>query len=58
MCLIIAFIAIVYAISAFNAGEVASGSVAVVVALFFVGLLIKNIMDVKKMRSDKSKEDS
>ena len=52
------FIAIVYAISAFNAGQVASGSGALVVALFFVGLLIKNIMDVKKMRNDKNKEES
>ena len=58
MCLIIAFIAAVYAVSAFNAGEVASGSIAAVVALFFTGLLIKNVMDVKKMRNDKNKEDS
>lgn len=61
MCLIVAFVAMVYAISAFNAGNVASGSIALVIALFFTALLIKNIMDVKKMRNsknnDKEKED-
>ncbi|MGB5966503.1 MAG: hypothetical protein WBF77_10020 [Sulfurimonadaceae bacterium] len=58
MCLIIAFIAIVYAISAFNAGDAALGSSAVAVALFFIGLLIKNIIDVKNMRNNKNKEES
>ena len=62
MCLIIAFVAIVYAISAFMAGEILLGLSAVVIAIFFTGLLIKNIMDVKKMRNEKTnnenKEDS
>ncbi len=62
MCLIIAFVAIVYAISAFMAGDVWLGISAVVIALFFTVLLIKNILDVKKMRnernSDKDKEKS
>ena len=43
----------VYAVVAFNAGNLASGSVAIVVALFFTGLLIKNVSDVKKMRKDR-----
>ncbi len=54
MCLIIAFIAIVYAVSAFMAGDIALGASAVVIALFFTGLLIKNVMDVKKMRDEKN----
>jgi membrane protein implicated in regulation of membrane protease activity len=62
MCLIIAFVAIVYAISAFIAGDILLGLSAVVIAVFFTGLLIKNIMDVKKMRNeknnDKNKEES
>ena len=62
MCLIIAFVAIVYAISAFIAGNILLGLSAVVIAVFFTGLLIKNIMDVKKMRNeknnDKNKEES
>lgn len=58
MCLIIAFIAAVYAVSAFIGGNIASGSIALIIALFFTGLLIKNISDVKKMRNDKNKEDS
>ncbi len=54
MCLIIAFVATIYAIAAFNAGNIASGSVAIVIALFFTALLFKNIMDVKKMRKENS----
>ena len=62
MCLIIAFVAITYAISAFMAGDILLGISAVVIALFFTGLLIKNVLDVKKMRnernSDKNEENS
>ena len=53
MCLIIAFVSLVYAFVAFNAGNYASGAVSIVVALFFIGLLIKNVTDVKKMRQEK-----
>jgi len=53
MCFIIAVVSLIYAFVAFNAGNYASGTVAIVVALFFVGLLIKNINDVKKMRVEK-----
>ena len=56
MCLIIAFIAIVYAFSAFNSGDTALGISALVIAVFFTGLLIKNILDVKKMRSNSQHE--
>ena len=56
MCLIIAFVAITYAISAFMAGDILLGMSAVVIALFFTGLLIKNVMDVKKMRSEKNSD--
>ena len=56
MCLIIAFVAITYAISAFMAGDILLGISAVVIALFFTGLLIKNVMDVKKMRSEKNSD--
>ena len=62
MCLIIAFVAIVYAISAFIAGDILLGLSAVLIAVFFTALLIKNVMDVKKMRNernnDKNKEES
>lgn len=58
MCLIIAFVAIVYAISAFIAGDILLGLSAVVIAVFFTGLLIKNIMDVKKMRNEKNNDEN
>ena len=53
MCLIIAFVSMVYAIVALNAGNYTAGGVAIVIGLFFTGLLIKNIADVKKMRQEK-----
>jgi len=56
MCFIIAVVSLLYAFVAFNAGNYASGGVALVVALFFTGLLIKNIRDVKKMRDERKIE--
>lgn len=56
MCLIIAFVAIVYAISAFMAGDILLGISAVVIALLFTALLIKNVLDVKKMRNEKKSD--
>ena len=53
MCLIIAFVSIVYAVVAFNAGNYAVGSIAIVIALFFTALLVKNVTDVKKMRQER-----
>ena len=53
MCLIIAVFSIIYAFVAFNAGNYASGGVAIVIALFFTLLLIKNVTDVKKMRQER-----
>jgi len=53
MCLIIAVFSIIYALVAFNAGNMASGSVAIVIAIFFTGLLIKNVNDVKKIRAER-----
>lgn len=51
MCLVIAFIAIVYAISAFNSGDMFLGTSGLFIALFFTGLLIRNVLHVRKMRT-------
>ena len=56
MCLIVAVFSLIYAFVAFNAGNYASGSVAIVIAIFFIGLLIKNVTDVKKMREERKEE--
>lgn len=56
MCLIIAIISLVYAFVALSAGNIASGVVAIVIALFFSGLLIKNIRDVKKIKDKRRDE--
>lgn len=51
MCLVIAFIAIVYAISAFNSGDMLLGTSGLLIALFFTGLLIRNVLLVRKTRT-------
>ncbi len=56
MCFIIAIVSLIYAGVAFNAGNYASGGIAVVIALFFSALLIKNIKDVKQMREERKEE--
>ncbi len=57
MCLIIAFVSLSYAVVAFNAGNFAVGSIALVIALFFSALLYKNVFDVKKMRQERKDEE-
>jgi di/tricarboxylate transporter len=56
VCLIIAFVAVVYAVSAFSAGEALLGLSASAIALFFAGLMVRNIIQVKKMRETKGEE--
>ncbi len=56
MCLVIAVLAAIYAFSAFNAGDSVLGSAAVVVALVFTLMMVKNIISVRKTRNNKRKE--
>lgn len=56
MCLIIAFIAAAFAVSAFIAGNTFMAVAAVAVALFFAGLMVRNIIQVKKRRETKGED--
>ncbi len=58
MCLVIGVLAAIYAVSAFSVGEGVSGSVAVVIALVFTLMMVKNIINVNKTRNNKTKEAS
>lgn len=54
--MIIAFIAAAFAVAAFMAGKILMGLSAAAVALFFAGLMVRNIMQVKKIRENKGEE--
>ena len=56
MCLIIAFIAAAFAVAAFNAGNTFIGLSSAAAALFFAGLMVRNIIKVKKRRERKGDE--
>lgn len=56
MCLIIAFVGIVYAVFSFSAGNTAQGYLAVSIALLFTALMIRNILLVKKIKRKKGEE--
>ncbi len=56
MCLIIAFVGIVYAVFSFNAGNTAQGYIALSIALLFTVLMIRNILQVKKIKGKKGEE--
>jgi hypothetical protein len=56
VCLIIALIAAAFAVSAFIAGNTYTGLSSVAAALFFAGLMMRNIIQVKKRRATKGDE--
>jgi low affinity Fe/Cu permease len=56
VCLIIAFIAAAFAVAAFNAGNTLIGLSSVAISLFFAGLMIRNIIQVRKRRETKGEE--
>ncbi len=58
MCFIISVIGLILGVQFFMQGLHLYGSFAILVALFFIVLMIKNIIHVKKLRSDKKPKES
>ena len=58
MCFIISVIGLILGVQFFMQGLHLYGAFAILVALFFIGLMIKNILHVKKLRSDKKPKES
>lgn len=54
MCLVISFISLIFAYNAFMVENLISGFIALTIALFFITLMIKNILHVKKLREEKN----
>jgi len=55
MCLIIAFVLGILAFNAFAAGNLLLGGGAIAGSLFFIALMIRNILLTRKERADKNK---
>ncbi len=56
MCFVIAVVMSVFALNAFLAQEYLLGSSSVVVALFFITLMVRNIFAVKKLKEEKKND--
>lgn len=58
MCFIISIVGLVLAFNFFNAGNILLTVVSLLVSVFFIYLMVKNIMNVKKMKEEKRKNDN
>lgn len=59
MCFIVAIVLLVLSFNFFNAGSTLLAAGSLLVSIFFIYLMIKNIQSVKKLRNEKkSKHDN
>lgn len=58
MCFIISIVGLVMAFNFFNAGNFVLTAVSLLVSAFFIYLMVKNIMSVKKMKEEKKNNDN
>lgn len=56
MCLVLAVVLAIFAFNAMMAGELASGTMAILGALFFAALMIRNVRYVRGLRRDDESE--
>lgn len=54
MCLVISVLGIVFAYIFYNAGNILLAGGSVLVSAFFIFLMIRNILHVKKIREEKN----
>jgi len=58
MCFIISILGLFFAYNFYHAGNLLLAGGSVVVSLIFIVLMVRNILDVKKMREGKKKDDN
>ena len=58
MCFIISIVGLVMAFNFFNAGNLSLTAVSLSVSAFFIYLMVKNIISVKKMKEERKSNDS
>ncbi len=58
MCFIISIVGLVMAFNFFNAGNLLLTAVSLSVSAFFIYLMVKNIISVKKMKEERKSNDS
>jgi FtsH-binding integral membrane protein len=54
MCFVIAIVLAIFSFNAFMADNILVGFISLIVSVFFIGLMIRNILHVKKIREEKS----
>ncbi len=54
MCLIVALISAMYALNSFNNNDPIVGSLSLVVSIFFMWLMLKNILYVRNLKKKKN----
>ena len=54
MCFVIAIVLAIFSFNAFMADNIMLGFITIIASLFFIVLMIKNILHVKKIREEKS----
>ena len=52
MCFVIAIVLAIFSFNAFMANNILVGSISMVASVFFIGLMIRNILHVKKIREE------
>jgi len=58
VCFIITVLGLILAFNFYHAGELLLASGSLLVSLFFIYLMIKNILFVKKMKEEKKTDDN
>lgn len=52
MCLIISMVSLAFAYMFFTDGNILNGTISTVIGVFFIGLMIRNILKTKKEREN------
>ncbi len=58
MCFIISIVGLVLAFNFFNAGNFLLTGISLLVSAFFIYLMVKNIISVKKLKKEKKNNDN
>lgn len=58
MCFVISILGLIFAFNFFNAGNFLLSGVSVAVSAFFIFLMVRNIMSVRKMKEENKNNDN
>ncbi|MEA3371338.1 MAG: hypothetical protein U9Q40_08350 [Campylobacterota bacterium] len=58
MCFVVSILGLIFAFNFFNAGNFLLSGVSLLVSAFFIFLMVRNILSVKKMKEEKKNDDN